>query len=207
MMLIVRHASQMRRVLAGALVTISFLGCASRQPGLSPDPARADLPVDQRVDELRLAVKRIDALDDSRSARSRRQLAKTFPHWQFSGLSEKSGPVLLRAVFSEGRVVRSEAYYLANSLPFFVRIEQWSDADDASVERTPRVRQDIFIENGQGLRRRTDVGSSPVASTTDDTPEPAATFAERARLIERILLDGGLDPDSLREYPEAELFR
>jgi hypothetical protein len=165
-------------------------------------------PIAKRVDAIKAETKRIDAATEAPQTADLRRLNKELTHWEFSGTFESSKPIFLSARFTEGQVVREEAYYLLHDKLILARTVKWWDVEDASRAPEPKTEQEFYINNDQRIRRVINVGSPAPVSRTDDAGQPANTLVERSRVITQILLGNVQAAEaahSLKDFPEAEI--
>jgi hypothetical protein len=191
------------RLLPG-LVLVLFFGC-STPPRTTL--AVADSSTASRVEAIQMEAKRMQAAIGAAGSTEFRQVEKDLPHWQFSGSFKNSKPVYLRALFSQGGLVRAETYYILNGNRLLVEVETWWDVDNPRDAPEPKTAQEFYLENDRTIRHVVQIASSPPASHTDDTARPAAGLEDRSRLIAQILMGAAQESTasrSLEPFPEAE---
>jgi hypothetical protein len=193
-----------------ALIVLLIVACTPGRSARIQTPLASDGDVQKRVQAIQLEAKRIDGANDASPTARLQRLTKDAPHWQFSGLFESSAPLLVNARFSEGQVVREEAYYFLRGCPILGRVEKWWDVDDPGEAPHPSTRQDFYIENERTICYVVEVASSPPVTRTDSSGQAASVLIERSRLIAKILFDGAKDSamrDFLQKLSEAELLQ
>jgi len=173
-----------------------LIACSPQASACTPVTTRDVAQVEKRVEAIRVETQRIDAINDEPPSAPFRELARSLPHWEFSGRFHDSNPSFLTARFTEGQVVREESYYLHDAKLRLVRVETWWDVDDESQAPEPPTRQEYFVESDRIIRSVSEVSSSPPITRTDDSALPAASLVERSRSIVAILLGGA--PDAAR---------
>lgn len=187
------------------LALLFVVGCSrtdGERPPIQLDDGRS---TEKLVATIQLAAKRIDAANAAAEAAGG-TLTRELPHWQFSGLFESSKPIFLSAVFSQGRLVREETYYLVGGKLSLVRVHRWWDVDDPKEAPEPATQQAFYIENDQTIRRVFDAAAGSPLGRSDDSTQPASTLAARSRSITQILLGGAeaaAAAEALELFPDA----
>src|SRR3989442_1333603 len=116
-----RSAIQLLR----GLVLLLVVGCSQQESEQSRVSLADGGSIEKRVEAIQSEVKRVDAANDAPESAERRRLTMDLPHWRFSGLFQQSNPMFLNALFSQGRFVRGETYYLLNGKLLLVKVEKW----------------------------------------------------------------------------------
>jgi hypothetical protein len=175
------------QLLLGLLLAAS-VGCSPGETPQAQDQPRVGSTVEARINAIQAAAERIDSIGGGAADAHIRQLTAEAPHWQFSGIFEASTPILLNALFTEGKLVREETYYLEDGQPRLLRLARWWDVDDDEQAPEPATSQDFYIDGDQIIRHVVNVATSPPVASTDDSTRSAAALAARCRVIAQILL-------------------
>jgi hypothetical protein len=180
-------SSRWRPVKNAGFVVLVF-AMASVLSGRSTATDQATRTNRQRVMSLDSKAERIDQAYLEADSQEYFRLSKELPHWHMQGLIQKSVPIRLDAMFTEGDMVQEETYYLADGKPYLVVISQWSDADDPKKSGNSDVERRFYFSDGEllGCRLKGKSGSSGV-STGAKARVVTADLAKRATTIARVL--------------------
>lgn len=178
-----------RRVLtrAAAVLVVSLLtGCRGAEADRSPSDVEPPTSTATQLATIDSEARAIDlAFDQAEIARG--SITREGAHWQLSGLLTGDAPRFVRAVFTEGHVVREERYYWASGKLVLVRTLRWWDVEEGQSAPEPPMRREFFLRGGRTILLRVAIDSTARPKAEELAPRPAAGLLERSQALARIL--------------------
>jgi len=162
--------------------------------------------VQSDVRAIREEARRIDGAVDTPRESGLTLADKNLGKWDLSGAFKNGTPVYLLARYTEGSLVREEAYYFREGQLILARVEKSWDVDDSATAPGPDSKLEFYLQEGRLLRQVTHIGSRPPVTRLGDTGRSPDWLIARSGVITKILLGSspGEAIESLNEMPGTE---